>query len=116
MEIEEARTVVRGALAGGSAFHALGKACRKFKEIMQAVEYRYQKVHACEPMEFAKAGDIKSWYGHLKAGRGCRVRRWEARSAPGTKTESFYGSLKRSVRGGGDVSLIYSTQPRLRSI
>ena len=68
MEIEEARTVVRGALAGGSAFRALGKACRKFKEIMQAVEDRYQKVYACEPMEFTKAGDIKSAYGHLNAG------------------------------------------------
>ena len=103
MEIEEARTVVRGALAGDSDFRALGKACRKFKEIMQAVEYRYQKVYACEPIEFTKAGDIKSWYGHLEAGRAFRVRRWEARSTPGTKTESSYRSLKRSVRRGGDV-------------
>ena len=108
--------MVRGALAGGSAFRALGKACRKFKEIMQAVGYRYQKVYACEPMEFTKAGDIKNWYGHLKAGRGCRVRKWEARSTPGAKTESSAGSLKRSVRGGGDVSLLYSARPRPRSI
>ena len=74
MEIEEARTVVRGALAGGSAFRALGKTCRKFKEIMQAVGYRYQTMYACEPMEITKAEDIKSWYGHLKAGRGCKVK------------------------------------------
>ena len=108
--------MVRGALVGGSAFRALGKACRKFKEIMQAVEYRYQKVYACEPMEFTKAGDIKSWYGHLKTDKGCRVRTWGARSTPGTKTESSYGSLKRSVRGRGDVSLLYSARPRPRSI
>ena len=74
MEIEEARTVVRGALADGSAFCALGKTCRKFRQIIQAAEYSYQKVYACEPMEFTKAGDIKSWYGHLKTGRGCRVK------------------------------------------
>ena len=74
MEIEEARTVVRGALAGGSAFRALGKTCGKLKGIMQAAEYSYQKVYAYEPMVFTKAGDIKSWYGHLKAGRGCRVK------------------------------------------
>ena len=26
---------------------------------MQAAEYRYQKVYACDSMEFTKAGDIK---------------------------------------------------------
>ena len=66
--------MVRGALADGSAFRALEKACRNFKEVMQAVEYRYQKVYAYEPMEFTKAGEIKSWYRHLKAGRGCMVK------------------------------------------
>ena len=35
-EREEARTAVRGALAGGSAFRALRKACRKLREVMQA--------------------------------------------------------------------------------
>ena len=85
-------------------------------EIMQAAKYRYQKVYTCEPIEFTKAGDTKHWYGHLKAGRGCRVRRWEARGTSGTRTESSYRSFKRSVRGGGDVSLLYSTRPRPRSI
>ena len=37
---EKARTVVRGAFAGGSSFRALRKACRKFREFMQAAEYR----------------------------------------------------------------------------
>ena len=56
---EKARTVVRGAFAGGSSFRALRKVCRKFREIMQAAEYRYLEVYACKVIEFAKAGDMK---------------------------------------------------------
>ena len=60
--------MVRGALAGGSSFRALRKAYRKLGEIMQATEYRYLKVYACELEEFTKAGDIRGWYGHLTGG------------------------------------------------
>ena len=35
-EREEARKVVHGTLAGGSAFRALRKACKKLREIIQA--------------------------------------------------------------------------------
>ena len=45
-----------------------------------------------------------------------RVRNWEARSISGTRTESSYGRLTRSVRGGDDVSLPCSTRPRPPSI
>ena len=65
---EKARTVVRGAFAGGSSFRALRKACRKFREIMQAAEYRYLEVYACKLIEFTKARDMKGWYRHLKGG------------------------------------------------
>ena len=37
----ETRKAVHGTLAGGSAFCALRKACRKLREIMQAAEDRY---------------------------------------------------------------------------
>ena len=37
-EREEARKAVHGTLAGGSAFRALRKACRKLREIIQAAE------------------------------------------------------------------------------
>ena len=67
-EREEARTAVRGALAGSSSFRALRKACRKLREIMQAAEYRYLEVYACGLEGFTKAGDMKGWYGHLKGG------------------------------------------------
>ena len=67
-EREEARTAVRGALAGGSAFCALRKACRKLREVMQAAEDRYMEMYACELEKFTKARDMKGWHGHLKGG------------------------------------------------
>ena len=78
IEREKARTMVRGALAGGFANRALRQACRKLREVMQAAEYRYLELYACELEEFIKAGDTKGWYGHRKGGR-----RW-----PGKKVES----------------------------
>ena len=67
-EREEARKAVHGTLAGGSAFRALRKACRKLREAMQAAEDRYLEVYACELEEFIVAGDVRGWYGHLKEG------------------------------------------------
>ena len=67
-EREEARKAVHGTLAGGSAFRALRKACRKFRAIMQAADDRYLEVYACKLEEFTLAGDIRGWYGHLKGG------------------------------------------------
>ena len=67
-EREEARKAVHGTLAGGSAFRALRKACRKLREIMQSAEDRYLLVYACELEEFTIAGDMRGWYGHLKGG------------------------------------------------
>ena len=67
-EREETRTVVHGALAGGSAFRAFRKANRKLREIIQAAEYRYLEVYACELEEFTKARDTKGWYGYLQGG------------------------------------------------
>ena len=67
-EREEARKAVHGTLAGGSAFRALRKACRKLREIMQAAKDRYLEMYACELEEFILAGDIRGWYGHLKGG------------------------------------------------
>ena len=67
-EREEARKAVHGTLAGGSAFRALRKACRKLRETMQAAEDRYLEVYACELEEFIVAGDVRGWYGHLKGG------------------------------------------------
>ena len=67
-EREKVWTAVRGHLAGGSAFCALRKACRKLREVMQAAEGRYLEVYACELEEFILAGDMKSWYGHRKGG------------------------------------------------
>ena len=40
-EREEARKAVHGTLAGGSAFRALRKACKKLRETIQAAENRY---------------------------------------------------------------------------
>ena len=65
-EREEARKAVHGTLAGGSAFRALRKACRKVRKIMQAAEDGYLEVYACELEEFIVAGDVRGWYGHLK--------------------------------------------------
>ena len=67
-EKEEARKAVHGTLAGGSAFRALQKACRKLREIMQAAEERYLEVCACELEELILAGDMRGWYEHLKRG------------------------------------------------
>ena len=65
----EARKAVHGTLAGGSAFRALRKACRKLnRETMQAAEDRYLEVYACELEEFIVAGDVSGWNGHLKGG------------------------------------------------
>ena len=55
-------------LAGGSAFRALQKACRKLREVMQAAEDRHLEVYACKVEEFTLAGDIRGWYEHLKGG------------------------------------------------
>ena len=57
-EREDARRAVHGTLAGGSAFHALRKACGKLREIIQAAEDRYPEVYACELEEFIVAGDV----------------------------------------------------------
>ena len=67
-EREEARKAVHGTLAGGSAFRALRKTCRKFRETIQAAEDRYLEVYACELEEFIVAGYLRGWYGHLKGG------------------------------------------------
>ena len=67
-EREEARKVVHGTLADGSAFRALRKACRKPRETIQAAEYRYLEVYARELEEFIAAGDLRGRYGHLKGG------------------------------------------------
>ena len=47
METEVARTLVRDALAGGSAFCVLRKACRKLREVEQAAKLRYLEVYIC---------------------------------------------------------------------
>ena len=60
--------MVLDALAGGSAFRALRKACRKLREVMQAAEDRYLEVYAYELEKFTLAGDMRGWYGHLKGG------------------------------------------------
>ena len=60
-EREEARTVMRGAMVGGSSFRALRKACRKLRETMQPAEDRYLEMYACELGKFIKAGDMKGW-------------------------------------------------------
>ena len=65
-EREEARKAVHGTLAGGSAFRALRKACKKIREIIQAAEDRYLDVFVCELEEFIVAGDLRRWHGHLK--------------------------------------------------
>ena len=67
-EREEARKAVYGTSAGGSAFRALWKACKKLRKIIQAAEDRYLKVFACELKEFIVAGDLRGWHGHLKGG------------------------------------------------
>ena len=56
---EEARKALNGTLAGGSAFHALRKACRKHRETIQTADDRYLEVYACELEEFIAAGDLR---------------------------------------------------------
>ena len=68
-EREKTRKAVHGTLAGGPAFRALQRACRKLREIIQGAEDRYLEVYACELEVFILDGDIRSWYGHLKGGR-----------------------------------------------
>ena len=68
MEREEARKAVHGTLAGGSAFRALRKACRKLRGIIQTAEDRYLEVYACELEEFIVSGGVRGWYGHPKGG------------------------------------------------
>ena len=59
---------MHGTLAGGSAFRALRKARRKLRETIQAAEYSFLEVYACELEEFIAAGDLRGWYVHLKGG------------------------------------------------
>ena len=66
---EEARKVMHGTLAGGSAFHGLRMSCRKLRETMQAAEDRYLDMYACDLEEFIVAGDVRGWYGYFKGGR-----------------------------------------------
>ena len=56
---EEARKALNGTLAGGSAFCALRKACRKHRETIQAADDRYLEVYACELEEFIAADDLR---------------------------------------------------------
>ena len=67
-EREETRKAVHGTLAGGSAFRAMRKACKKLREIMQAAEDRYLEVYAGELKESISTGDIRGWYERLKGG------------------------------------------------
>ena len=67
-ESEEAWKAVHVTLAGGSAFRALRKACKKLRETIQTAEDGYLEVYACELQEFIAAGDLRGWYGHLKGG------------------------------------------------
>ena len=77
-EREEARKAVHGTLAGGSAFRALRKACRKLRETIQAAEDRYLEVYACELEGFIVAGDLRGWYGHLKGGWKLQAKKLES--------------------------------------
>ena len=109
-EREEAWTAVRGALAGGYAFRVLRKTRRRLRKVMQAAEGRYQEVYAGELEEFAKrTQEVRM--GISKAGVGCRVRRWKARSTSGTRMEYSIGSSKKFVRVGTDISLHFSIRP-----
>ena len=92
-ESEEARKAVHGTLAGGSAFRALRKACKKFREIIQAAEDRYLEVFACELEDFIVAGDLRGWHGHLKG--GCKLQGKKLRSAQYIRDEN--GKLIRKL-------------------
>ena len=65
-EGEEARTTVRVTFVSGSAFRALRKVRRKLSGVMKTAEDRYLEVYADKLEEFTKAGDMKSWYSHVK--------------------------------------------------
>ena len=92
-EREEARKAVHGTLAGGSAFRALRKACKKLREIIQAAEDRCLEVFACELEEFIVASDLRRWYGHLKGGWKLQVKK--LRSAQYIRDEN--GKLQRKL-------------------
>ena len=92
-EREEARKAVHGTLAGGSAFRAFRKACKKFKEIIQAAEDRYLEVFVCELEEFIVTGDLRGWHGHLKG--GWKLRGKKLRSAQYIRDEN--GKLLRKL-------------------
>ena len=78
---------------------------------------RYLDVYAGKLEEFTRAGDMRgAATGISRAGGGCRVRRWEARSTSRTMTQSSYRSLKTSVRSRGDIPLPCSTRRRPLSI
>ena len=84
---------MHGTLAGGSAFRALRKACRKLRETMQAAEGRFLEVYKCELEEFIVAGDVRGWYGHLKG--GWKLQGKELGSAQYIRDES--GKLQRKL-------------------
>ena len=113
---EEARKALNGTLAGGSAFRALRKACRKHRETIQAADDRYLEGYACELEKLIAAGDLRGWYGRLKG--GWKLQGKKIGSAQYIRDENgiSYGSLTRSVRGGDDTSLPCSTRPRPPSI
>ena len=92
-EREEARKAVHGTLAGGSAFRALRKACKKLREIIEAAEDRYLEMFACELEEFIVAGDLRGWHGHLKG--GWKLQGKKLRSAQYIRDEN--GKLRRKL-------------------
>ena len=92
-EREKAQKAVHGTLAGGSAFRALRKACKKLRETIQAAEDRYLEVYACELEEFIAAGDLRGWYGHLKG--GCKLEGKKLGSAQYIREEN--GKLLRKL-------------------
>ena len=92
-EREGARKAVNRTLAGGSAFRALRKACKKLRDIIQAAEDRYLEVFACELEEFIVAGDLRGWHGHLK--RGWKLQGEKIRSAQYIRDEN--GKLLRKL-------------------
>ena len=90
---EEARKAVHGTLAGGSAFRALRKACRKLRETIQAAEDRYLEGYVCELEEFIVIGVLRGWYGHLKG--GCKFQGKKLGSAQYIRGEN--GKLLRKL-------------------
>ena len=109
-ERKEARKSVHSTLAGGSAFRALRKACRKLRETMQAAEDRYLEVYARELEDFIVAGDVRGWYGHLRG--GWKLQGKKLGSAQYIRDENGKLLRTRSVRGGDDISLPCSALPR----